>query len=277
VDCVAAGGSAAIIDVENGADEYARRLEDILVARDGGGTESALAEACAERLRYYDWPSLSRSWMEPDWVAALDGVDLVAFDSSRMVLTSVGFAEDSADDYSAFMSKFIVPLSKAGIATLVLDNTGHEERNRARGTITKADLNEVAYTIKPGKAFDRERGGFVKLDRTRSRFPELPKHLFVPLGGTSYGPVTTTLPTGDAIPAELMEALSLQIEARPTGINQGKLFEITRGRKETQRWAIRCLEEGGYISVDTGRPDVKTDPIIYSSLKPYRAPAEDGK
>ena len=75
-----------------------------------------------------------------------------------------------------------------------------------------------------------------------------------------------------------MEDLSLQIEARKEkGINQGKLFEITRGRKATKRWAIQCLEEGDYIHIDTGRPDVKTDPIIYTSLKPYRAPVEDGE
>jgi hypothetical protein len=36
VAVVAAGGRVVILDVENGADEYARRLEDILTARDPG-------------------------------------------------------------------------------------------------------------------------------------------------------------------------------------------------------------------------------------------------
>ena len=81
----------------------ARRLEDILKARDGG-VDGSLADACAEQLRYYDWPCLSLRWDEADWVAALAEAGGV-FDSSRMVLTSIGLAENEADDYSKFMRR----------------------------------------------------------------------------------------------------------------------------------------------------------------------------
>lgn len=53
------GGRAVILDVENGADEYARRLEDILNARDGDGS---LASACQQRLSYHAWPQFKLTW-----------------------------------------------------------------------------------------------------------------------------------------------------------------------------------------------------------------------
>jgi Rad3-related DNA helicase len=55
VEVVRRGGMVAIIDVENGADEYARRLAAIL------GDDRDLAEACAERLRYFEYPTLAWS------------------------------------------------------------------------------------------------------------------------------------------------------------------------------------------------------------------------
>ena len=48
VEIVRQGGTVAAIDVENGADEYARRLEGII------GDDADLAAACSERLRYYE-------------------------------------------------------------------------------------------------------------------------------------------------------------------------------------------------------------------------------
>ena len=89
VDVVEAGGTVAILDVENGGDEYARRLADVLDARDPDGS---LAAACSERLRYYEWPRLRIDWGAEEWAAAFAGVDLVVFDSSRLLLSAAGSA-----------------------------------------------------------------------------------------------------------------------------------------------------------------------------------------
>jgi hypothetical protein len=62
VESVRQGGTVVIIDVENGADEYARRLELII------GDDPDLAAACSERLRYYEYPALSLEWGEEEWV-----------------------------------------------------------------------------------------------------------------------------------------------------------------------------------------------------------------
>ena len=80
---------------------------------------------------------------------------------------------------------------------MVLDNTGHEDRDRARGASAKADLNEVVYVVKVGEEFDRDQAGHLRLVRRRSRFADLPGELHVPLGGGTYGPITEAEPGSD--------------------------------------------------------------------------------
>lgn len=266
VGCVHAGGTAAILDVENGADEYARRLEDVLVGRDGSA-DGALAEACSERLRYYEWPRLSVKWEPEDWVAALASPDLTVFDSSRLLLSSTGLDEDSNDDYARFASALLVPLSTAGVTTLTLDNTGHEAKDRARGASAKADLNEATYVVKQGKTFDRDVAGHVKLTRKRSRFTDLPQQLYVPLGGGTYGPVTAEVPV-EQMPTDAMEHVSLHLEKK-TPLSRTKIYEVVGAREKTVKWAIECLEKLGHIRTDPGG---QGKPILQHFIKPYRAP-----
>jgi hypothetical protein len=42
------------------------------------------------------------------------------------VLSAVGLGEDSNDDYAQFANALLMPLSRAGVTTLTLDNTGHD-------------------------------------------------------------------------------------------------------------------------------------------------------
>ena len=190
VDMVAAGATVAIIDVENGGDEYARRLADVLADR-----PAEVREAVAERLRYYAWPSLSLEWSADEWAAALAGCDLVIFDSSRLVLSSVGLAEDKADDYAHFVAKLILPLTRAGITTAILDNTGWGG-DHARGSSAKRDLCEVEYAVKRNGRVYLENTGEVEFSLARSRFPEQSPRLVMEIGGGTYGPLTEA--PGDA-------------------------------------------------------------------------------
>jgi hypothetical protein len=248
VEVVSAGGQVSILDVENGADEYACRLGDVLDARLDAGVEAA----CADRLRYHDWPTLRTDWDPSEWAAALTGSDLVIFDSSRLLLSGAGLAEDSNDDYSTFVTALLTPLSRAGITTMVLDNTGHEERARARGASTKGDLNEVVYTVRRDEDFDRNRNGHVRLVRRRSRFADLPSDLRVPLGGGQYGPVEKADPmVADASlrPTTLMERVSRELEIHP-GLSKRSIESAVRGKSSGIRLAIEILEAEGHLRAE---------------------------
>ena len=128
----------AIIDVENGADEYARRLTAII------GDDQELAAACSERLRYYEYPALSMEWASEDWLGALERLRCRGLRLLPPRPLRLGLAEDANDDYAQFMGRMVMPLSKAGRTTVILDNTGHEG-DHPRGASAKRDLNEVRF------------------------------------------------------------------------------------------------------------------------------------
>jgi AAA domain len=265
VDVVEAGGTVVILDVENGQDEYARRLEDVLAARDD--QEGTLAAACVERLRYHAFPALRMTWAAEDWASAVAGADLVVFDSSRLVLSGAGLAEDKSDDYATFANGLLVPLSRAGVATVVLDNTGHQERDRARGTKAKDDLNEVVYTVKIGKPFDRDRSGHVRLVRGRTRFPDLPGELHVPLGGGTYGPAVEAEPARDSTgfrPTGQMERASRAIERQP-GLSKHAVETLVPGKTDYVRLALELLVTEGYVRADSDGQAMR-----HHSIHPYR-------
>lgn len=246
-DVVEAGGTVAIFDVENGADEYARRQADILDAR--GRMDSGSARGCVERLRYFEFPALSVNWRAEDWAQALAGVDLAIFDSSRLVLSSAGLAEDSNDDYATFVNALLVPLARAGTATIVLDNMGHAETARARGASAKADLNEVVYVVKVGEQFDRDQHGHARLIRKRTRFSGLPGELHVPLGGGTYGPAAEAEPSSDSEgfrPTGQMERASKVIEERP-GLSRNDVLTSIGGRREYANLALTVLVDEGFV------------------------------
>jgi hypothetical protein len=270
VQTVIAGGSVAILDVENGADEYARRLADILGARDDDGIRGALAGECSERLRYHAWPALSLEWRAEEWVDAIRPADLIVIDSSRMALSSVGLAEDSADDYARFVDALLLPPAHAGITTLLLDNTGHEATDRPRGSSSKADLNEVVYKLVNGASFDRDRAGHVLLKRQRSRFPGLPREIRINLGGETYdAPVIVEEPGEEDAqsfrPTALMERISRALEERlPGGLMKREVRAIP-GKSDALDLALRILVDEEYVE---SRTEGRT--LVHYSSKPYR-------
>lgn len=159
VSMVLAGATVTILDRENGSRTYATRLEDIMAAR-GIAKDSAEADAIRERFRYFEFLRLKPE-DGPALVEALAGSDLVVFDSQRMHLTDLGLEENSNDDYATFMLLLVDPMQRAGVATLILDNTGHEAKSRGRGASAKEDLNEVIMTTVETKAWSVETTGYI--------------------------------------------------------------------------------------------------------------------
>ena len=160
---VQAGARVVILDRENGADLYASRLEGIIDVLD------LAPSAMAERLGYYEFPRL-KDTDGPELAAMCAGADVVVFDSQRMFLTDLGLGEDGSDDYSAFAAAAVEPLFFAGIATVILDNTGHTETKRGRGSAAKGDLNEVLFSLEVVDRFGLNHTGRVRLTITDSRF-----------------------------------------------------------------------------------------------------------
>lgn len=182
VDMVLAGARVAILDRENGSQLYALRLRDTMDARKLSAEQRT---QLWDKLAYYDFPTL-RDEDAGDLVEHLRSFDLVVFDSQRKFLSNLGLQEDSSDDYSRFMDSLVDPLFRAGVATLLLDNTGHTNKKRGRGSSSKGDLNEVLFSLKTAEPFDVFRQGRIELTIEDSRFGNTGSWSMA-IGGGSYG------------------------------------------------------------------------------------------
>lgn len=245
------GGTVAILDVENGADEYAFRLQCILNATGN----DALAENCRQRLHYYEWPRLSLDWEAQELVATMAGADVVIFDSSRLALTQLGLDEDRSGDYADFVNALLLPLAKAGITTVVLDNTGHADGDRARGTKAKEDLNEIVYRLKAIRTVDIDITGTLQLKLTRTRFGGLHRKLEMQVGGGVYEmprPVEDSHDEqGGWRPTILMERVADYLAEHP-GANARAIREDVRGDHGTKALALKQLIKEGFVRADPG-------------------------
>lgn len=221
VDMVLEGAVVAILDRENGTDTYARRLADIMKARRLTSEQRA---ALGQRLAYHEFPSLS--WTDEEALAAYcRGVDLVVFDSQRMFLSDLGLKEDASDDYAQFMAALIDPLFLIDVATLVLDNTGHSDKKRGRGTSSKGDLNEIVFSLEKTTAFDLYNAGLVTLRVEKTRFGNTGEWT-MKLGGGQYGSWVSGTPAKPRPEFEAATVAALMKVKHPLGMN--RLIEEAR-------------------------------------------------
>lgn len=182
VDIVLGGGRVVVLDRENGADEYARRLADIMAARHIQPDER---RALSERLQYHAWPTLTLA-DGPNLAGALGRADLVIFDSSRKHLSALRLEENKSDDFSRFSDSLLDPLARAGIACVVLDNTGWDEQGRPRGSSSKVDLVDIVFILEQVLPFDRKRRGRIRLRRTHARLGSIGDAWHMDIGGGTY-------------------------------------------------------------------------------------------
>jgi hypothetical protein len=188
-----AGETVVILDKENGDRVYGERFQQIIEAWD---LDDAAVSDLDTRLRYYPWPQL-REGDGSRLAEDMDDADLVVFDSQRMFLTDLGKKENDSDDYADFMAE-VEPLTRQGVTTVILDNTGHEGTH-ARGSKSKGDINEVIFTLEQTKPFDRLRRGHATLSIHRSRHGDTGQWR-MDLGGGHFGEWTRL-----GLPAELAD------------------------------------------------------------------------
>ena len=224
VDVIAAGGSVVILDRENGAEEYARRLGCILGDRNG-----TTREAVRERLHYHEWPNLRlEDGADAEFIAALRCANVVIFDASRPWLSLWALNEDKSDDYARFMAELIDPLARAGPAVVVLDNTGHDEKGRARGSSSKGDLHDLTFTLRKTKEFSEEVEGKVLITPQLRRFsPGGPWDMR--LGRGVYSELSVVGARPPVADAHLLGQVRELIEAKGGAMSGRSLFAALRG------------------------------------------------
>jgi hypothetical protein len=225
---VAAGGRVVVLDRENGGDEYARRLREVLDAR---GADRRFRERVRAQLSYHAWPSLSLAWGE-EYPAAFAGVDLVIFDSSRSHTAPLGLKENESDDYARFTDRLIDPLMREGVATITLDNAGHVEKDRARGTSAKEDLCDVAFVMRVLSPFSSTQAGRIELRCTASRIGEItPGDTWqMALGGGHYGGWEKIGARPPEARDELREATLEVLSAAPEPLGVNRIAKAVRER-----------------------------------------------
>jgi AAA domain len=177
-----AGGNVAYVDVENDGREMAERLKPIAAAF--GATETV-----QEHLLYLpDLPLPPLVQTEDgarEFVKLLTTIDLFVIDSLTRVLASFGIDEDSNKDVARFMRELPDQLKQCGVATLILDNTGHGE-DRARGARSKTALIETAYKVTGGKDVRPDKHGTLKLKLERSRSGKVAEWITAGSGDGSF-------------------------------------------------------------------------------------------
>jgi len=129
-----------------------------------------------------------------------------------------------------------------GVATLILDNAGHEEKQRPRGTSAKADLNEVVFVLRTTRPFDRTTTGELAGTRTHSRFSEIEPAFRMTLGGGVYDPPTAGRPASDPIETAVIQA----VEDQP-GMTTTEVVKRVTGKTERVRSAVARLVEAGIL------------------------------
>ena len=214
----------------------------------------------AAGLRYYEFPRLHLD-DAADLVELCRDADIVVFDAQRMFLTDLGLQENVADDYARFIATAIDPLFRAGIATAILDNTGHEG-DRARGSSTKGDLNEILFTLKAVEKFDTKVTGLVQLTVKDTRFGN--RGVWeMRIGGGTFEPWRPT--EAQWRPTELMERASraLEVQARPA--SRTEVVSMSTGNRAYLFQAVEFLIQDGYAD--------ETPDHFVTSVKPYRNPA----
>lgn len=167
VSAANAGERVLYLDRENGAGLIKGHIDGILESNDGWDDPLA-----SERFVGRHYPQVAKTWQPNDFAEAIGGLGftVVMFDSLREFLSQLGLDPDKEKDISAFMTQLVTPLVQRRIAVVMLDNVGHQEKGRPKGSASKLDAVPQAYQVVAEDEFSPAKQGRVEITCTRSRY-----------------------------------------------------------------------------------------------------------
>jgi hypothetical protein len=178
----AAGGRVAYFDRENSPSLSKARLKAIMDANAWPDLRKDGRFVC----RHY--PSIGR-WEGEHVAEAIAGLGFtgVVFDSLREFLGQLALDPDSEADVTVFFTTFVTPLLQRGLWVLLLDNVGHDQKHRPKGSATKLDACPQGYLVETTSKFSPEKIGAIRITCKRSRYGDEDHTWTMRIGGGLFG------------------------------------------------------------------------------------------
>jgi hypothetical protein len=244
----AAGGRVLYLDRENTPALNKARLKDILGAN---GWPDLLAE---EKFLGRHYPMIER-WKGEDVGEAIAGLGFtgVVYDSLREFLGQLGLKPDDEKDVTVFFSIFVTPLLQRGLWVWMLDNVGHAEKGRPKGSASKLDAAAQGYEVETTSTFSSATIGGIKITCKRSRYGDQDRTWTMRLGGGLFDVPGSKSEAPDAKRAqaateardELREAAVEVLVAAGGPLGTEKVGKAIRARPgNVLKFSAQALREG---------------------------------
>jgi AAA domain len=234
--------------------------------------ERLVALGCAPEdvrrgLVYLEDPALDCSPASAEaWLQLLEErrPALVIVDAQMEVLADSGLNENMASDVLKWHSRYAAPALRLKAATLMIDHTGHDEGDRARGSSAKGQSSRIELSVSKVAAFDRERVGTLRVAvRKNAMAADIPAQQWFRIGGTPFELEPIEMPASAALDskAAAAETTRQRIEAsvlrvlseNPGGLSGKQVRDVVSGSSGTVGKVLADLVERGLISGKPGR------------------------
>lgn len=209
---------------------------------------------------------------------AAAGVTLAAIDAAAGAYDVSGLDDNKRQDAERFAGRWVTPLWRASIATLVLDHVVKSAEARGRfaiGTERKAGQVDVHLGLEAVKQLARGGSGIVRITVHKDRPGHLRGHvpeLHLESDPESHG-ITWTFAQAAATasdngwrPTALMEKVSRYVREQGEPISRNAIERAKLGKQATfVRQAIDALTAEGYLRETAGSRGSR----MYESVKPF--------
>jgi hypothetical protein len=155
------GENVVWVDKEMGRNNVADRLKTF-------GVDPDLVRG---HLIYMEFPSLDCSAdSRTAWVGLLEVEEpaLVVFDAQTELLADAGLNENSGTDVEKWSQAYITPARRLAAATLMIDHTGHSEKDRSVGSRQKGAAAKIEYKVSKDEDFSRDKVGMFTVEVTKN-------------------------------------------------------------------------------------------------------------
>jgi hypothetical protein len=252
-DQINAGQGVLWIDHEQGRRRLVRRLMDF------GATDEAL-ENHLFRIHHPIGDSPA------GFMDAFEGVRFAVVDAFTGALTSRNLSSNSDVDIEQVYNRFLRPLAELGAGVVTIDHLGHMDPNRPIGSGRKTGAPDVELMFKAVQQFKAGHGGRAAITIGRDRDGAIVPCEFVLGADYSW---RLEFAAGDWKPTELMERISIYLEAQTEPVSKATIERDVKGTDKYKREALEALISDGYVMTEGGLRGA----ILCSSVTPYRKPA----